>query len=227
MNALDILYQDEHYIAVSKPSGSFVHRSVLEPKADFIMGYVRDIAGCYVWPVHRLDRPTSGVVVFALSKESAGLLNQEFREKKIEKKYIAVVRGYTVEKGCIEYSLREKKNSSLKNAVTRYQRLKTIELKFPAGRYQTARFSLIEAMPETGRFHQIRKHFAHIFHPILCDSVHGDGKQNRFIREKFHINRLLLAATSLSFIHPYHGEITTIKAPVAIEMQKLIDKMFI
>ena len=191
------------------------------------MGYVRDVAGCYVWPVHRLDRPTSGVVIFALSKEAAGFLNQEFREKKIEKIYIAVVRGFTLEKGCVDYALREKKNAPLKDAVTRFKRLKTIELQCPAGRYQTARFSLVEVVPETGRFHQIRKHFAHIFHPILCDSIHGDGKQNMFIREKFNINRLLLAATSLSFIHPYQDKIITIKAPVAIEMQKLIDKMFI
>lgn len=227
MNTLEILYRDDHYIAVNKPSGCFVHRSTYDPKADFILGHVRDLAGSYVWPVHRLDRPTSGVVVFALSKEAAGRLGTLFRDKKIEKKYMAVVRGYTEGSGCIDYAIRETAESALKDAVTRYQRLKTAEIQHPVGRYQTARFSLVEIIPETGRFHQIRKHFAHIYHPVLCDSVHGDGKQNRFISEKYRINRLLLAATSLSFNHPYYSEEITIKAPVAAEMQRLIDEMFI
>ncbi len=105
MNSIEVLYKDENFIAVNKPSGSFVHRSEFDPNADFILGRVRDLVGGYVWPVHRLDRPTSGVVVFALSKESAGLLSLEFREKNVQKTYIAIVRGYTDDEGCIDYPI--------------------------------------------------------------------------------------------------------------------------
>lgn len=223
---MEILYKDEFFIAVHKPSGLFVHRSSFDPKADFIMRHVRDYVGNYIWPVHRLDRPTSGVVIFALSKEAAKLLGQKFSEKTIGKKYIAVVRGFTEDEGRIDYALKEEKTSPLKDAVTDYKRLGTVEFENPVGRYKTSRFSLVEVKPETGRFHQIRKHFAHIFHPVLNDSVHGDGKQNRFIREKFNINRLLLASTSLKFEHPFLEKPITIKAPVAFDMQQVIDKMF-
>ena len=161
------------------------------------------------------------------SKDAAKLLSEVFREKKIKKTYIAVVRGFTEDEDRIDYALQEDKTSPLKDAVTVYKRLQIVEFDNPVGRYKTSRFSLVEVVPETGRFHQIRKHLAHIFHPILNDSVHGDGKQNRFIREKFDINRLLLASTSLKFEHPFQKKIITIKAPVAFDMQQVIDKMFV
>ncbi len=227
MDTIEVLYRDNNYIAVNKPSGLFVHRSDMDPKAEFILGKVRALAGCRVWPVHRIDRPTSGVVVFALSKEATGLLSKEFRDKKVKKKYIAVVRGHVDEAGCIDYSLRKTRDSSLQNAVTEYKCLATCELKYPVGRYKTARFSLVDVRPLTGRYHQIRKHFAHIAHPVLCDTVHGDGKQNNFIRNRFGINRLLLAAVGIQFEDPYSKRCIDIVNPVAGDMKAVINKMFV
>lgn len=227
MQSIDILYQDEHFIAINKPSGLFVHKSEFDRRADYALKYVREIAGSHVWPVHRLDRPTSGVLVFALSKDANRLLSACFRDKHVEKKYVAVVRGYTEEKGDIDYPLRVDKGSPLKDAVTIYNRLKTAEIQHPVGRYNTARYSLVEIIPHTGRYHQIRKHFAHIFHPVAGDSVHGDGKHNSFIRDRFHVNRLLLAATELCFGHPFTEKQLSIKAPVEQNMQRVIDEMFV
>ncbi len=227
MRSIEILYRDNNYLAVNKPSGLFVHRSEMDPWAEFILGYVRDYAGCHVWPVHRLDRPTSGVVVFALSREAAGLLSREFRENKVGKKYLAVVRGYTDLAGVIDYPIRKTKESSLQSSVTRYTRLSTCELAYPVGRYDTARFSLVDVRPESGRYHQIRKHFAHIAHPVLCDTVHGDGRQNRFMRKRFDINRLLLAAVGIRFRNPFSDNYVDINAPVALDMETVINKMFV
>ena len=227
MTEIDVLYRDDNYLAVNKPSGMFVHRSEMDPQAEFILGRVRDLAGCHVWPVHRLDRPTSGVVVFALSQEAAGLLSRQFREKEVEKKYLAVVRGYINEDGHIDYPLRKTNESPLQSAVTNYKCLATCELKYPVGRYDTARFSLVDVRPVSGRYHQIRKHFAHIAHPVLCDTVHGDGRQNRFLRSRFDINRLLLAAVGIRFKNPYTSEYINIDAPLALEMKTVINKMFV
>ncbi len=227
MSEIDVLYRDDNYIAVNKPSGIFVHRSEMDPRAAYMLGKVRNLVGCHVWPVHRLDRPTSGVVVFALSKEAAGLLSSQFRRKEVEKKYLAVVRGYIDEGGLIDYSLRKTNESSLQSAVTKYKRLATCELKYPVGRYNTARFSLVDVRPLSGRYHQIRKHFAHIAHPLLCDTVHGDGRQNRFLRSQFDINRLLLAAVGIRFNNPYTSECVNIEAPLAWEMKTVINKMFV
>lgn len=222
-----VLYRDDHYIAVDKPPGFFVHRSEMNPAAPFILGKVRDVAGCHVWPVHRLDRPTSGIVVFATSGDAAGRLSKEFREKRVKKEYHAVVRGYVGEVGKIDYPLRKNNSDREQSAVTEWKRLARVEIEAPVGRYSTARFSLVAVYPETGRFHQIRRHFAHISHPIIGDTVHGDGKQNRFFRERFENRRLLLAATGLSFYHPYTGGMISVQAPLEPSMKDLVDQLFV
>jgi tRNA pseudouridine65 synthase len=221
MQPLTILYQDEHYVAIDKPSGMLVHRTRIAEEAEYAMQRLRDQLGQHVFVVHRLDRPTSGVLLFALSSEAAREMCAVFESRQVEKRYLAVVRGWTEEEGVIDYALREEKHKEAQQALTRYRRLATVELDIPVGRYPKARYSLVEAMPETGRMHQIRKHFAHIFHPLMGDTTYGEGRHNRLFRDHFAIERLLLMATELSFVHPYRNTPLTIHTALPPEVAAL------
>lgn len=210
---LEILYEDDALVAIHKPAGLLVHRSYLARKERFFaMQLTRDLVGCHVFPVHRLDRPTSGVLLFAKSSEVARHLCEQFANHKIKKDYLALVRGNMHEAGLLDYPLRieldnvadkfAKEDKPAQEAQTSYQPLLNTEIPFSSGRYPTSRFALVKLSPHTGRKHQLRRHMAHLRHPILGDTTHGDGKQNKFSREHFGINRLWLIAKKLSFIHP-------------------------
>jgi tRNA pseudouridine65 synthase len=206
LRALDVLFQDEHYVVVNKPSGLIVHRNRHVKCDEAALQVVRDqLGGSFVYPVHRLDRGTSGTLVLALSSEAASRLCESFRENQVHKTYVAVVRGYLEEEGCIDYELANLEGQEKRPAVTRFRSLSTVELPLAVGRYNSARYSLVEVRPETGRYHQIRRHFHHIFHPVIGDATHGDGRHNRLFREQFGIHRLLLMAVGLTFRHPYTG----------------------
>lgn len=222
-NTLAILYQDEHFIAVNKPGGLLVHRSEVDRRETrFAMQIVRDQIGQRVFPVHRLDKPTSGVLLFALHSEAACKIMGLFQSNKVIKSYTAVVRGYADEQGHIDHPLQEEpdkmtdrkahRNKPAQAAVTGYRRLDRVELPFPVGRYSTTRYSLLSVTPHTGRKHQIRRHMKHIFHPVVGDTTHGDGRHNAFFREQFDCHSLLLAATGLALPHPYSGEPMSITA---------------
>jgi len=211
---LEILYRDEYFVAINKPSGLLVHKSMIDRhEIYYAMKMLRDQIGQWVYPVHRLDKPTSGVLLFALDKESARLLSLAFRDKKIEKKYLAVVRGYSPESGVITHPLKEKldkisdkdaqENKEPQEARTEYKTLANIEINAKVGRYDTVRYSLVELSPKTGRKHQLRRHMKHINHHILGDTKYGRGEHNIFVRESYGVYRLLLHAKSLSFRHPY------------------------
>ena len=200
---LTILYQDDHYVAVDKPSGIFVHPTRLGPREPNCMARLGRQLGRPVYTIHRLDRATSGVLLFALSSEAAREMCVLFEERRIQKEYLAVVRGFAPEAGRIDHPLRKEKKKPAVEAVTHYVRIGTVELQEPVGRHETARFSLVRAVPQTGRMHQIRRHMAHISHPVLGDTRYGDGAQNRFFRARFGMRRLALMASRLAFRHPY------------------------
>ncbi len=196
---------------------------------------LRDQIGQRVYPVHRLDKPTSGVLLFALDRQTARQLGERFTLGKIAKTYLAVVRGITETEGLIDYPLTEdldrmtdtraRRNKRPQPATTGYRRLAEAELPFAVGRYPTSRYSLIEAYPRNGRKHQIRRHLKHIFHPLIGDTKHGEGKHNRFFREQFGCHRLLLAATELSLVHPRSGEVLTLVAPLDATFTSLLEQM--
>ncbi|OOF62702.1 tRNA pseudouridine(65) synthase TruC [Rodentibacter sp. Ppn85] len=232
---LEILYQDEWLVAVNKPAGMLVHRSWLDPhETQFVMQTLRDQIGCHVFPIHRLDRPTSGVLLFALNSEIANLMCQQFEQKKVKKSYLAVLRGYLVGANRIDYPLKiqldkiadkfAKEDKVAQEAVTDYECLKIIEMPYPAGRYKTSRYSLVRLIPHTGRKHQLRRHCKHIFHPILGDTQYGDLHQNRALTENTGCKRLLLHSETLCFIHPISQEKITIHAPLDEQWQNLIIK---
>lgn len=225
MTPLKILYHDNHYIAIDKPSGMLVHRTRIAEEGEYALQRLRDQIGQHVFPVHRLDRPTSGVLLFALDADGARHIAPQFENHTIEKHYLAVVRGYTEESETIDYPLQEEPHKPHQSAITSYRRLATVELDIAVGRYPKARYSLIEVMPKTGRLHQIRKHMHHIFHPIVGDTTHGEGRHNRLFRDHFDVQRLLLFSTRLSFIHPYHGARIAIEAPLDQHTRVLFDRL--
>ncbi len=231
---LPILYQDETLIAVNKPAGLLVHRSEIDRhETRFAMQLVRNQIGQHVYPLHRLDKPTAGVLLFALTPEIARSMMEQFASHNVHKRYLAVVRGYTEEAAVIDYPLKEaldkmtdrqaQQDKPAQPAVTEYHRLATVELPYAVGRYGSARYSLLRLTPRTGRKHQIRRHMKHIFHPIIGDTSHGDGKQNDFFRQQFNCQRLLLAATELEIIHPTTHQPLLIQAPLDVDYQQIID----
>lgn len=222
---LDIIYEDAQYVAINKPAGLLVHRTrIAEEKKEFALQMLRDQLGYRVHAVHRLDRGTSGVLLFAKSAEATAPLAKAFTEALPDKTYVAIVRGYTPEAGIINNPIRPDKDHAHKEAqeaVTHFTRLATVELPIPVGRYATARYSLVQVKPQTGRMHQIRKHFAHLRHYIIGDKKHGDWRHNRMFLEELESTSMLLHAVSLSFKHPFSLEEITIEAPLPENMLRL------
>lgn len=228
--ALPIIYQDDYLVVIDKPSGLLVHRSRLASDAKvFAMQLLRDQLGQHVYPLHRLDRPTSGLLVFALDSDTARLVNEQWAERAVEKTYHAVVRGYVDDTGVIDYPLKEeldkiadkqaRDDKEAQQAVTEYRCLKRIELPFKVSKkHDTSRYSLVELRPKTGRKHQLRRHMSHIRHPIIGDSRHGEGRHNRFFRDQFGCDRLLLAATQIRFQHPHSTKILDLAIDIPDEL---------
>jgi len=216
---LPLLYRDTHVVAVNKPSGLAVHRSKDTGRAPVLLQQLRDQLQQWVYPVHRLDRPTSGVIVFGLSPAAARQLSMQFRLHEVEKTYIAVVRGYTETEGTIDHSITDKEKHTARASVTDYRRLSTFEVPVAVGRYQTARYSLVEVRPRTGRRHQIRRHFCHISHPVIGDTMYGDGRHNRMFRHRLHARRLMLMAVRLTVRHPETGDRLALHAPPDADFQ--------
>ncbi|MFC3394603.1 tRNA pseudouridine(65) synthase TruC [Brenneria rubrifaciens] len=220
---LEIIFQDEHLVAVNKPAGWLVHRSWLDRKEKVVvMQTLRDQIGQHVYTVHRLDRPTSGVLLLALSSDVARSLSQQFEQHQTRKIYHAVVRGYVSDEGVIDYALTEEMDKIADKysnpdkppqpAVSHYCSLAQAEMPVAIGRYPTSRFSLLELAPLTGRKHQLRRHMSHLRHPIIGDSAYGDLRQNRGMAANFDCGRLMLHASQLSLPHPVSGEWLTLQA---------------
>jgi len=234
---LPILFRDENLIAVHKPSGLLVHRSSLDRhETRFALQILRDQIGQPVFPVHRLDKGTSGVLLFALNREVVRSLNSQFESGEVAKTYLAVVRGHPPESGEIDHPLARMADEHAgisasvheqpaQPARTRYRRLATVELPYQVDRYPSSRYALLELAPETGRWHQLRRHLKHISHPIIGDATHGKGRHNRLFQELFGCQRLLLAATELRLTQPLSGLALCLRAEVAADFSALIERL--
>ncbi|MEO5911507.1 MAG: pseudouridine synthase [Pelobium sp.] len=222
---LEILYQDENIVAINKPHGLLVHQSSIARDAEeFALQLLRDQIGQNVWPAHRLDRKTGGVLLFSLDQETNKLLQGMFRENEMSKKYLAVVRGYFPDELKIDYPLK-KENGTIQDALTNVKVLSKTEVDFQIGVHPTSRYSLVEAKPETGRMHQIRKHLAHVMHPIIGDRPHGCNKQNRYFKNDLEMDTMLLHASVLEFTHPYSKQLVTIKASLQTEFSRMLNTL--
>jgi len=222
---LEIVYQDADLIAINKPHGLLVHRSSIARDAtEFALQLLKTQIGRHVSPVHRLDRKTGGILLFALNKDVERAMHQQFMNGEVEKRYLAIVRGFAPDQMDIDYPL-VKENGQIQDAFTSFQTLARAELPIPLGKHPSSRYSLVEARPTTGRMHQLRKHFAHIFHPIIGDRKHGCNKQNRFFKEQWDMTHMLLHASELSFCHPATNSKVRIEAPVRPEFQQVMELM--
>lgn len=220
---LEIIYQDDYLVAINKPHGLLVHRSPIAADAtEFAVQILRDQLGRMVYPVHRLDRKTSGVLLFALNEEMNSKMQVQFSDGKVSKQYHAIVRGFTPDTMEIDYPLK-RDDGVVQEAFTSFITLQKTELDIASGKHATSRYSLIELTPTTGRMHQLRKHMAHVFHPIIGDRPHGCNKQNKFFLEYFQMNSMLLHAKEISFYHPVTAREILIAADYQSEFKRMLN----
>ncbi|MBS0368694.1 MAG: tRNA pseudouridine(65) synthase TruC [Proteobacteria bacterium] len=233
---LPILFQDEHLVAIHKPAGLLVHRSELDRhETRFAVQLLRDQLGRHVYPAHRLDRGTSGVLLFALDRDTARALGTQFESQAVLKTYLAVVRGHPPVAGRIDHPLSRRRDDKewvgecssdeAQPAVTDFRRLAVCELPHQVDRYPTSRYALLELTPHTGRRHQIRRHLKHIAHPIIGDSTFGKGRHNRLFQQLFACQRMLLACTRMLLTHPHTGQLLDLIAPPDGELAALLDAL--
>jgi len=223
----NIIYRDDSLVAINKPCGLLVHRTSMDEEENvFALQLLRNLLGQRVYNLHRIDKPTSGVLLFALNNETAALVNDLFKERKIKKTYIALVRGWFPQTTLLNYPVKNPKEALL-DAETHFNLLTKYELSIPVEPYETSRYSMIEAHPLTGRWHQIRQHLAHLRHYIINDRVHGTGAHNNLFTEQLGISELFLHAQKLQFTHPATGQEILIQAgfpPHWEKFQKVVEE---
>lgn len=230
---LQILYQDDHFIAVNKPSGLLVHKSAVDKyETEYAMQRVRDQINQWVYPVHRLDKPTSGVLLFALNEQAARDIQTVWQAGLVEKQYLAVTRGWLPKSITVDHALKEildkftdkkaRRNKPPQEAITEFTPISTLEIPVANDQFPSSRYGLVLAQPKTGRKHQIRRHLKHLSHPIIGDPKYGKSQHNRIFQTEFNAHRLLLHALTLRIPHPYHGKKVTIAAPVDSIMRQVI-----
>jgi len=194
---LEVLFQNEYIVAINKPHGLLVHPSKIAKDVTITaLGLLQDQLGTKLYLPHRLDRKTSGVLIFCYTAEMQTALMYAFAERQIKKKYHAIVRGYTEAEETINYALTND-DGKTQEAITHYKTLQHCEIDEAFGKFKTSRYSLVECAPQTGRMHQIRKHMAHIFHPIIGDRPHGCNKQNKLWKERWNMTKMMLHASNI------------------------------
>lgn len=219
---LEIIYEDQYIVAINKPHGLLVHQSPIARDAEeFALQLLRDQLGRTVYPAHRLDRKTAGILLFSLDKETDRIMQQKFQNREVDKKYLALLRGYAPDQQTIDYPLK-REDGTIQEAITHFKTLEYFELPVPFGKHPSSRYSLVEAAPETGRMHQLRRHFAHIFYPIIGDRPHGCNKQNKFWLEHFDMNTMLLHASELTFNHPHTHQKVELRASISNEFGRVL-----
>ncbi|MFM8327145.1 MAG: pseudouridine synthase [Pirellulaceae bacterium] len=234
--SIQILHEDPWLVAVHKPAGWLVHRVPQMAKEDpVLLQQVRDQIGKRLFPVHRLDRPTSGVLVFALDKKSAAHLVDQFTRRTIRKRYLALVRGYLTEEGTIEIPLRERFGEEaagytldchpLQTACTQYRAIRWFEAPWGFAPFASSRYCFLTIEPRTGRWHQIRRHLQHIAHPIIGDKRHGDSRHNRHFADHLGNDQLLLSASRIEMIHPQHQTPIAFEAPLDSNFERILSAL--
>ena len=213
MADIEILYRDADVVAVNKPSGLAVHRGWADDD-EFAMTLVRDVLGQWVYPVHRLDRGASGVLLFGLSPAAARALCERFERREVEKCYVALVRGAPSETQVIDHALRPDNSDVPQAAITDVRRLS-----------QLGRYAWVEARPRSGRLHQIRRHLKHVSCPIIGDVRYGKGEHNRLFRERYDLHRLALHASELTLAGLQRDARLQIRAPLPADLANALARL--
>lgn len=219
---LEIIYQDKYLVGINKPHNLMVHPSDKNnedrPTAMYIL---KEQLQKWIYVTHRLDSKTSGAILFAVNAKVQKKINAQFEKRLNKKIYYAIVRGYADDRGVIDYDLTNTKGKT-QSAITSYETVARTEIDLAFGDHATSRYSLLKVMPETGRYHQIRKHLAHINHPIIGDRPHGCNKQNKLFKTHFKSTDMFLHAWSLTFMHPKLEEDVTIQANFQPAFSKML-----
>ena len=221
---LPVVFADAAFAVISKPAGLMAHASPMaRGEDDFLVDRLRAQFARDVVLVHRLDRATSGCVLVAFDREIAAAFGEQFMQRTVAKTYLAVCRGWPEESGVIDHPLDGGPGKPLKKpAITVFRRLATGELDEPNATFPTSRYALLECTPDTGRWRQIRRHLKHIFHHLVGDSSHGDGRHNRVFRMRG-VHRMLLHAHTLAFDHPVSGERIAVAAPLDAQFERALE----
>jgi tRNA pseudouridine65 synthase len=226
----EVLHHDQDLIVIEKPPGFHVHQPEFPrrrvAKDVTCLPNLRDQIQMYVFPVHRLDVATEGALIFALNKGSAAELCRQFQTGVVKKTYYAIARGWAPQEQVIDIPLELDSTGIPVESVTRIRTVARVELPFAVGkRHASARYSLVEARPETGRFHQVRRHLARLSHPLIGDAVHGDSHHNRFFRTELDAPGLWLKAKSVEFLHPASGELIKIESKWTPRWKKIFSRL--
>lgn len=221
---IPVLHRDKRLVVVDKPSGLMVHRTSISRDSVFLAELLREQLGQRVWTVHRLDRATSGILLCAMDVEAAGELGKQFMAGTVDKRYLAVVRGWIDDEGVVDRPLKHERRGD-QEALTRFRCLGRAELDEAVAPHPTSRYSLVELVPETGRRHQLRRHMNGMAHPIIGDVNHGDRRHNRLFRMKFGSHRLLLHAERLAFDHPDSGERIELRTGPPAEFRNVVEAL--
>lgn len=223
---IPLLYQDDDLFVVNKPAGIAMHQNEWELHREATLTHLlkKQLGVKTLFPAHRLDRSVSGLLLFAKHKAAAKLIHAQFLNNHIQKHYLAIVRGFAPSEGVIDRPLTgESRKPPAKPAVTHFQTLAQIALPHPINRYPETRYSLVQAQPRTGRYHQLRRHLAGINHPILGDRKHGDRDHNHFLETEFGIRRVMLHAEQLAFPHPYTEESLHLTGDLPADMKAVMN----
>ncbi len=220
---IPVLFRDEQIIVVNKPVDLPVHKNDFMPHdAPYLTKLIGDLTGKWIYNVHRLDSKTSGVIVLAFSSEAAHNLTLQFERKEVQKTYVAIVQGNPGEGTFSGKVVVKKKSKFKKPAVTHFKTVKTVHTNISYKEKENVDLSLVEIHPETGRWHQLRQHFAKNRFDILGDSHHGDFTLNKIITEKIGVKRLFLHAVKLEFFHPETKEKMSFDAPVPDDFGRVL-----
>ncbi len=221
-----ILFQDDHIIVVHKPAGLPVHKNQHMPKdADYLLKQVNHLTGSELFNVHRLDQPTSGLVVLARTQDAARHFAKEFSEKQVEKKYLTLVHGTLDAEGSYDFRVHDKSKKRKTDALTHYRCMGQGKISLAFRDDAELQISLAEVSPQTGRWHQIRQHFGGTGHYIIGDNQHGSRQLNRALKEFLEQDQLelMLHASSLSFRHPENMEMMHFEDDVPAYFQEMLE----
>ncbi len=219
----ELVFEDDYFVIINKPNNLLVHPSRIARDATITaIELLEQHLDFPVFLTHRIDRKTSGLLVFAKTSGVQKSFNKLIASKLIRKTYMAIVRGHVFGEKTINYPLKNDAGK-VQGAVSNIKGLQQVEIELADHRFPTSRYSLVEIKPETGRFHQIRKHMAHIFHPIIGDRPHGCNKQNRLLKETYGLKDMLLHAYRLEFTHPETGALLKIEAPYPAEFLRMAE----
>jgi tRNA pseudouridine65 synthase len=219
---VEVLFRDGTLVCVNKPSGLVVHAGQGVPASEAVLQRVRDLVGAHVYPVHRLDRGASGVLIFGLSPAATQALQQALAVAR--KRYLALVRGLPPASGRIDSAIPVREGGVRVPASSHFRTLATMTAE-PAEGQHPRRYALVEVMPETGRFHQVRRHMKHLGHPLIGDANYGKREHNQYCAERYGLARLALHAAAVELCHPEDGRTLELSAPLPADLAGPLERM--